>query len=634
MNNTIYSLRKRLLAIFVLIAFIFILLITRLVIVQLVQGISLQAKALDQWTRDLPIKATRGLICDTNGNVLATNYSTYDVYVRANQVTDASAVSLTLSSILGIDLETVYKKVTDKSKSESLIKMQVQPELVEKIKETNLAGIVMSENSSRYYTYGDFATQVIGFTTIDNIGQAGIEAYANKYLTGVDGYALQESDVHGVQIDNTIQSYIPSIPGLNVNLTLDANVQRFTENAINQLVQDHKPKTATAIVMQPNTGEILAMCTKPSYDLNNIPRDNVSLLMEMTKNLSVVDVYEPGSTFKVLTTAAALEEKVTNVDDTFYDPGYRIIDGEKIKCWKLTGHGHQTLVEGLNNSCNSVFVDLALRLGKDKMYEYFAKYGFGQIYDVDFLGESAGILMDIDTAKNCDVARMGFGQAIAVTPLQQINAICSVVNGGNLMQPHFIKSITDSNGNIVQQFSPQILRRVVSEDTSATIRSMMESVIKQYTGIYSFIPGYRIGGKTGTSQKYENGAIVQKFVSSFVGTYPADNPEYVVLIVVDEPSSGNYYGSVVATPYAKLIFQDIISYEQDEPNENLSSDLVLVKPTIKMPNLFGMSITDAFSLLASLDLQFQVMGEGDFVIGQTPAEGTMVYKRAMIILST
>ncbi len=606
----------------------------RLFYVQVISSRMLQRRATEQWTRDLPIKATRGLIYDSVGNVLATNFSTYDIYVRPNEIRDANDVAMKLSSALGIDFDTILNKCLDKSYSENLIRMQVPSALADNIKSMNIKGVVMSENSSRYYSYGNLATQVLGFTTIDNIGQSGIEAYANKYLTGVDGYALQESDVHGVKVDGTLDTYIPSIPGLNINLTLDANIQRFTESALNQLVADHKPKTASAIVLEPSTGKILAMSTKPSYDLNDIPRDDVTRLLEMSRNLPVVDVYEPGSTFKVLTVATALEEGVAKLTDTFYDPGYRIVDGEKIKCWKLTGHGHQNLVDGLNNSCNSVFVDLSLRLGKDKLYESFSRYGFGQQYGVDFLGESGGILMDKSSAKTVDVARMGFGQAIAVTPLQEINAIASVVNGGKLMKPYFIDSITDSSGRIVQKTTPTVIRRVVSEEVSATIRSMMEQVIKNYTGIYSFIPGYRIGGKTGTSQKYENGQIAQKYIASFVGTYPADNPRYIVLIVVDEPSSGNYYGSVVATPYAKLIFQDIIAYEGDEPGETLEFDEKRLEPTIVMPELFGMNIYEAEAKLASLNLQCEFMGEGDIVLEQTPASGTKLFPRAIVVLGT
>ncbi len=632
-NNSIIKLQKRLLAVFVLISLIFIAILTKLAYVQLIKGQWLQAKAADQWTRDLPLKAKRGTIFDTNGNVIAENYTTYDIYIRARQVNNPSQVAFTLSQILDVDYETTLKKAQNTAISESVVKLQVESNLAEKVIRANLSGVVLSENNKRYYPYHDLYTQVLGYTTIDNTGQAGLEAYADNYLKGVDGYALEESDVHGVKIDGTLSRYIPSISGMNVTTTLNTVIQMSAEKALEKLCEDHDPKTATAIVMNPKTGEILAMSTKPSFDLNDVPRDDVESLLAMSRNIGIVDVYEPGSTFKVLTTAIALEEGVTTENEVFYDPGYRIVDGEKIKCWKYTGHGSQTMTEGLCNSCNSVFVDLALRLGKETLYDYYEKFGFGSPLGVDFLGEGSGILMDIDSAKKVDYARMGFGQAIAVTPLQLINGICTVLNGGNLMKPYLIKNITDPDGKIIMENTPTVLNRVISEETSDRIKVMFEEVVKKYSGYYAFIEGYRVGGKTGTSQKYENGQIVQKYISSFVGSYPADDPEYVVLVVADEPSSGQYFGSVVATPYAKMIFQDIIAYSNDQPN-HLEEDLQTTQKVIEMPNLIGKSITEAFALLSQLDLQFEVMGDGTMVIGQTPVAGTMVSKRAIVVLET
>lgn len=632
-NNSIIKLQKRLLAVFVLISLIFIAILTKLAYVQLIKGQWLQAKAADQWTRDLPLKAKRGTIFDTNGNVIAENYTTYDIYIRARQVNNPSQVALTLSQILDVDYETTLKKAQNTAISESVVKLQVESNLAEKVIRANLSGVVLSENNKRYYPYHDLYTQVLGYTTIDNTGQAGLEAYADNYLKGVDGYALEESDVHGVKIDGTLSRYIPSISGMNVTTTLNTVIQMSVEKALEKLCEDHDPKTATAIVMNPKTGEILAMSTKPSFDLNDVPRDDVESLLAMSRNIGIVDVYEPGSTFKVLTTAIALEEGVTTENEVFYDPGYRIVDGEKIKCWKYTGHGSETMTEGLCNSCNSVFVDLALRLGKETLYDYYEKFGFGSPLGVDFLGEGSGILMDIDSAKKVDYARMGFGQAIAVTPLQLINGICTVLNGGNLMKPYLIKNITDPDGKIIMENTPTVLNRVISKETSDRIKVMFEEVVKKYSGYYAFIEGYRVGGKTGTSQKYENGQIVQKYISSFVGSYPADDPEYVVLVVADEPSSGQYFGSVVATPYAKMIFQDIIAYSNDQPN-HLEEDLQTTQKVIEMPNLIGKSITEAFALLSQLDLQFEVMGDGTMVIGQTPVAGTMVSKRAIVVLET
>lgn len=634
MNNLI-SLQKRLISVFVLITFIFLLLLGRLFFVQVKDSKWLQAKAAEQWFRDLPLNATRGTIEDANGVTLATSYSTYDIYVKPTRIKSPATVALSLSNILGIDYETIFNKACNVKYSEVLIKQQVDADLSKKVISANLEGVVLSENSTRFYPYGDLLTQVLGYTTIDNVGQSGLELYYNNYLKGVNGYALEESDVHGVKIDNTLSSYIPSVPGCNLNLTIDVNIQKLCEDALINLCHDHEPKSATAIVMNPKTGEILAMSSKPSFDLNNVPRDDIQKLMEMSKNLSVVDVYEPGSTFKVLTMAMALEEGVSTESEHFYDPGYRIVDGEKIKCWKLTGHGSQTLTEGLCNSCNSVFVDLALRLGKERLYDYYKTFGFGNLLNIDFTGESKGILMDIDTAKKVDYARMGFGQAIAVTPIQLITAICSVVNGGNLYRPYFVKSISDTNGNVVAKNQPTLINKTVSSETSERIKTMLEAVISQSYGIETFIPGYRIAGKTGTSQKYEAGAINNKYVSSFVGAFPANDPEYVVLVIADEPSSGHYYGSIVATPYAKTIFEGIIKYKNIEPNgETIEEDTAKLEKNILLPNLVGLSITEACSTLTKLGLLYEIENDGDKVVAQFTPPNTYVYKGAVILLTT
>lgn len=633
-NNSIFSLTKRLLAVFLLVSFVFFAIIIRLAYVQFVKGKWLQAKAQDQWQRELPLNASRGQIIDSNGVILATNYSTYDVYVRPSMVEDSKAVSLTLSSILGLDFDAVYKKVSDRLVSESLIKLQVTKEKANEMKESGLKGILFSENNSRYYPYNSSLTQVLGFTTIDNVGQAGLEAYYNKYLTGVKGYVLEESDVKGVKIDNSLSTYVPSIPGLDLQLTIDINIQKFTEEALALLVEEQKPKKASAIVMNPNNGEIVAMATMPNFDLNNIPRDDVLYLMETVKNINIVDVYEPGSTFKCITMSQAIEKGMAHLNDTFYDPGYRIVDGEKIKCWKLTGHGHQSLSQGLCNSCNSVFVDLALRLGKDGIYEMFENFGLGSTLGVDFLGESAGIIMNYNSAKIVDVARMGFGQAVATTPLQLISAICSIVNGGKLYKPYFVKSIKDYDGNIVSENNPTVIKETISSNTSNIMKTMMEDVIKQYSGYYAFIPGYHVGGKTGTSQKYENGKLSGEYIASFVGTFPADNPDYVVLIVVDEPGGVSYYGSIAATPYAKKIIENIIEYKNYQPSPDLIKDIIETNEYISMPDCVGLNIYDAVSKCESVGLQVEIQGGCEIVKSQFPAPDSQVIKNGIILIDT
>ncbi len=633
-NNSIFSLTKRLLAVFLLVSFVFLIVIIRLAYVQFVKGKWLQAKAQEQWLRELPLNSKRGEIRDTNGVVLATNYSTYDIYVRPSMVEDEKEVTRTLCSVLNLNFDNIYKKVTDRLVSESLIKLQVTKEKANEIKSKNLKGILFSENNSRYYPYNSALTQVLGFTTIDNVGQAGLEAYYDKYLTGVKGYVLEESDVKGVKIENTLATYVPSIPGLNLELTIDMNIQKFTEDALSLLMEEQIPKKASAIVMNPHNGEIVAMATMPNFDLNNVPRNDVSKLMETVKNINIVDVYEPGSTFKCITMANSIDEGVAQLSNTFYDPGYRIVDGEKIKCWKLTGHGHQTLSQGLCNSCNSVFIDLALRLGKDRMYEMFEKFGLGATLGIDFLGESAGIIMNYNNSKIVDVARMGFGQAVATTPIQLISAICSIVNGGKLYKPYFVKNIVDSNGNVVSQTSPQVIKETISKNTSEIMKTMMEDVIKQYSGYYAFIPGYHVGGKTGTSQKYAGSKLSGEYIASFVGTFPADNPDYVVLIVVDEPGGASYYGSIAATPYAKKIIENIIKYKNYKPSEDLIEDTIKQNEFVLMPDCVGLNIYDAVAKCESVGLQVEIQGDGKIIKSQFPAPSSEVIKNGIVMIDT
>ena len=632
-SYSLHSLQKRLLVFILLIIFLFLFLFGRLFFIQLIKGKSLQAKAVDQWTRDLPIKAERGAFLDCNGVSLAVSYTTYDIYVRAREVTDAVKVATILSEKLNLEFEKVFKKVSNKNTSESLIKLQVEKDLAMEIVECNLEGIYLSESIDRYYPYGDLLTQVIGFTSVDGSGQSGLEKYYNEYLKGVNGCSLVQSDLQGKKLDDKIESYIPAIKGLDINLTIDVNIQLSVEKILNRVMQEQKPKSATCVVMDPNTGNILAMSTKPSFDLNEPPRLDIGSLFASVKNQALVDVYEPGSTFKILTMASALESGVATLNDNFFDPGYRMIDGQRIKCWKHGGHKNQTLTEGFCNSCNSVFMDLALRMGTEKFYSYLQNFGIGQKTNIEFEGESSGIVMKKENVKTVDLARIGFGQAIAVTPLQLITAVSSVVNGGKLFTPKLISSITSASGDKVYSSSKEVVRNTISSETSKIINSMMEAAVNK-TGMNTFVPGYSIGGKTGTAQKYENGAIAQgKYISSFIGTFPANKPEYVVLLLVDEPSQGAYFGSVVAAPYAKEVFKSIIDYKGYEP-VNYIEDLTKLQKNITMPNVVSLNVEEAIKILEELELYVEVDGEGDIVTSQLPPAGTKLYKNQTVIIST
>ena len=618
----LHSQQKRILALILLVSFIFCVLLIRLGVVQLIDGAWLQSKAQDQWTRDLPLKAERGKIYDSTGSSLAVSYTTYNIYTRAREIENPKETATYLSNLLGLTYQSVYNKVTNKNQSEFLIKMQVEEELARDIIDKNIKGVYLSQNTKRYYPYGDLLTQILGFTTIDNIGQAGIELYYNDLLKGTDGKSLVQADITGQELENTLSYYIPSIPGCDITLTIDAKIQLIVEQALNKVMEEQQAKSTTAIIMKANTGEIVAMSTKPSFDLNDVPRNDPSVLLENVKNKAVVDVYEPGSTFKILTMAATLEENTANDNSRFYCGGSTTVDGERIKCWRSIGHGSQTLSEGLANSCNCVFVDLALRLGTDTFYNYFSAFGLGQKTGIEISGESAGIIMNKDSAKRVDLARMGFGQAIAVTPLQLITAVCSAVNGGTLYEPYLIKQIVSPDGKIIEENYATPVRQVVSASTSKTLNAMLEGVVSK-TGKYTFVPGYEIGGKTGTSQKYENGSIARgKYVSSFIGTYPASNPEYVLLLLVDEPGTGAYYGSVVASPYAKEIFSGMFEYLNIEPDDPTLASAEVA--TVTMPDLINKTLTEAVTTLVSLGLNYEIDGEGLTITNQLPPAGTKV----------
>ena len=615
---TLHSLQKRILSIILIVSFLFCSLIIRLFVVQIINGSSLQQKATSQWTRDIPIVAPRGKILDRNGSALAVSYTTYNVYSRGREIVDASSVANFLSKKLNIEFSTVYEKLKQKNTSEILLKQQISSTLAQEIYDRQFPGIYLTENSSRYYPYGDLLSQVLGFTNVDNAGQSGLELYFNPTLSGQNGYSFTESDLRGKEIGGTLRNYVEATPGSDLTLTIDANIQLILEQVLNQIMAEQKAKNATGLIVNPKTNEILAISTKPSFDLNDIPRDDLSTLFNNSKIKAITDVYEPGSTFKILTLAAALEENVVSLDDHFYCSGSSVVDGVKIKCWKTTGHGSQTLQEGFANSCNCVFMNLAQRLGIQKFYAYARLFGLGSQTGISLNGEAKGILMNEKNVKTVDLARMGFGHAIAVTPLQLLTAISSVINGGSLITPTIVVNSTKSS------------TKTISKKTSETLNFLMEKATNK-KGDCTFVEGYNVGGKTGTAQKYdENGKIAQgKYISSFVGTYPANDPDYAIIITVDEPGAGAYYGSIVAAPYGKLVFSKIFELF-DIPKDD---DSVKVEQ-VEMPDLINLPLSKAIEILLSLDLCYEIDGDGGIIKNQLPPEGTILDKGSTVVLIT
>ena len=624
----IYSLQKRFLATILIILTLFFALSIRVFYLQIISNRHLQILASEEWLRDLPLASRRGEILDCNGVSLATTITTYDVYVRARNVTEPARLASAISESLNIDYETAYTKVTNKSFSEILIKMQVEESLAKAL--TEYSGVYLSQNVARVYPYSSLLTQVLGYCTIDNIGQAGIEAYYDKYLKGVDGKSLTQTNAQGKEIENSLSYYIPSVPGANLTTTIDVQMQTILESELMTAYLENKALGVSGIIIDAKTGAIKAMSCLPSFDLNNVPRDDISALQLMTKNSTVVDVYEPGSTFKLVTLAAALNEGLVSEDEHFFCSGRTTVDGETIKCWKSTGHGSLTLSEAFEKSCNCVFVNLALRLGIEKYYDYLNLFGLGEKTGVDIASESSGIVMSEDQVKIVDLARIGFGHAIAVTELQLVNVYAKICSGKDLT-PYLVEEIVAEDTTLYKHSSAST-KIDLKESTISTVNKLLANNINS-EGNMTFVAGYDIGGKTGTAQKYdENGQIASgKYISSFIGTYPASNPEYILIVCVNEPSAGAYYGGVVAKPVGQRIFTRIFETKAISPNDESQ---LTSQPTIEMPNLIGMTLADASAKLKQLGLDAVIENEGEYVLSQLPIAGTMLYLGEMTYLIT
>ena len=548
------------------IAFLFCLFLGRFFYVQLVRRRELLARAVDQWTRELPVVPERGSIFDANGELLAGNATAYTLYARANAVRDAEKTAKALSSLLPLSYESLLAKLSDRSSSEIVLLRRAEKATVAAVEGTDLQGIYYARDNRRVYPYGALSSQVLGFSSSDGAGLTGIEKQYDSYLAGKKGEILYETDLVGVEIEGTGASYLPAEDGLDVTLTLDARIQSLAEEVMARALEEHGAKAARCIVLDPSDFSVLAMVNLPSYDLNDIPRGDMSELNALSRNALISDAYEPGSTFKIVTAAADIEEYLRgnksaySPQTVFSSSRTRNVEGSAIRCWsdhKNGKHANLTLAGALNNSCNPCFVDIVLALGKETFYDYLEKFRFGSATGIDFSGEAIGMLLPESTLKNSDLARIGFGQSIAVTPLQLACAAAAAVNGGYYYAPRLVKSISSEDGAVYLESGKRLLCRTVSEETSEILSSMLEGVVREGSGKQAYVEGLRVAGKTGTAQKYENGHIAAgKYVSSFVGYFPADDPRYLALVIVDEPQ-GSYYGSTVAAPCAGEIFRGI-----------------------------------------------------------------------------
>lgn len=621
-----YNFSKRLLVSLFLITFFFVSVLGKLIYVQLIDGKSLQAKALDQWTRDIPLKAERGNIFDKNGMLLASTSTSYTLYVRPVNVKDKEFLAKTVSNATGLDEGSLLEKISKKGQSEVTIAKKITKESMTQIIESGVEGIYFSKDISRYYPYGNFASALLGFCNIDTLGQTGIELYYDEYLRGVDGDELTETDIIGRELSDNIY-YLPAIDGFDITLSLDKSIQYFAESAVSSARIKYNSKSASCLIMNVETGGISAVAQSPSFDLNNIDRGNLNQLFEMSKLSCISNVFETGSVFKIITIAAAIEEGVVSENERFYCSGARVIDGQRIKCWKTKGHGSQTFAEGVQNSCNCVFMDLALRVGLEKMYEYYEKFHLTEKTGIDFKGESHGLLIPMDTAKPVDLARMGFGQAIAVTPIELVSAVSAIVSGGVYKVPYFLEKVTDKNGSLVYKRNSYSNERIISQNTSEIVRRLLLGVVQEGSGRLAGVDGYKIGGKTGTAQKYKDGSIDRgKYISSFIGYSTYESPKYLVYFYVDEPEGYLYYGSQVAAPYVGEIFTNIFNLEKTKPSEDSEE-----YENFEMPDFFGYSYEQAKKKCKDLEIYLEVDGEGT-VVSQFPLAGTQCTKKTVLFL--
>lgn len=631
--NLLYNPAKRLSTIILLMVFLFCGVFAKMVHVILIEGGDLQVKAMSQWLRDVPSDAIRGSILDKNGKVLASTSTRYNVYVRPTDTSNKQAVARLLCEVFGYEYESTLAKIS-KRVSEVRVASSATKEQLNKIYASQLDGIYYAEDNFRYYPYGDFMTQLLGFCSSDGYGQTGIEAYYDKYLTGINGQILTESDLIGRSLHGSSTYYLPGVDGLDLTTTLDVGLQSIVEGAIQSAVAKFNPKGVMCAVMDYTNGSILALCEYPSFDLNDVPRDNLTTLFENSKSKFISTVYEPGSTFKILTTASAIDSQAVRVSDRFYCAGSKIVDGKKIRCWKSKGHGSINFAEGVEGSCNCVFMDCALRMGTSTFYDYLAKFGLSKKTGIDMSGETSGIFIDRNLVKNVDLARIGFGQAVAVTPIGLLSATSSVVNGGVSVTPHVLDKVCTSEGKIVASKGLSGGERVISESTSATVRDLLERVVTQGSGKGAYVAGYKILGKTGTAQKYENGQIARgKYISSFLGFSVCEGANLGVLFIVDEPQGYMYYGSLVACPIVGDIFESAFAYLGVEPKYT-GKEAEIIGESFELASFEGMSVNSAKNALAKLGLYCEIDGDGNTITSQYPLAGATVDKRNVVLLLT
>jgi stage V sporulation protein D (sporulation-specific penicillin-binding protein) len=615
-------------------------LLVNLYYVSIVKGPEYAKMAQRQWQSSLSLKAERGRILDRNGNVLAESYTTYQVCVNPQAITedaDRERIANILSTLLNVNYESIIAKMTKinpkdgKPYQQVKIKDQVESNVIAQLVtfQENRA-ISYYSDVKRNYPEGNLFGQLLGFTNVDGDGQTGVELSYNTVLSGVDGKQIAETDRDGNEIPGGESSYIAPIGGAAIQLTVDTGIEGFLQNALEEAARTNLAKYAYGVVMSPKTGEIYAISSYPTIDPNNPPRTDAETLLDLSRQRMVTETYEPGSVFKVVTLAAALDSGTVNDGTTFKCKGYLNVLGQKIKCWRSKGHGSETLAQAVQNSCNPAFMSMAIKMGTDKFYEYIYAFGMNDKTGVGIGGETTGKVTHKKYIRDTDLARIGFGQSISCTGMQMAMAVCAAINGGELLKPYYVQDVTAASGEVLEHHEKEVVRQVITPETSALIRKYLTGVVDSGSGRNAAIPGYSVGGKTGTSQKYdENGKVSSTLlVASFVGFVPADDPEYLCMIIVDEPQVPVVYGSTVAAPYVQQVLKNVLTYFSVPTDRKESA--------VSVPDVRGMTVEQATAALksAGLDAVYMESEKAAAVQRQSPSPGNFVVRGSPVILYT
>ena len=630
--------RKRVLTLLVLLIFLFGVLVCRIAYLTTARSAELTSRGVRQWTREGTVYARRGNILDTNGQTLVMSATAYIVSVEPGNVQDVQAFARAISPILGLSEEKVAEKASQRGKSSVTLKRQVSRETADQLRQLKqskdaetaaaASALLFDEDVRRVYLRGAFLTQTLGLVNVDGVGQSGLEQQYETLLRGEAGRSMRSVDGKARPIYDSGNLYIEPQDGSTIRLTIDATIQEIVEKAMRECYEVNKAQAVHALVMDVYTGAVLAMCSKPDYDPNDPPREQLDALQSLMRIRLISDSYEPGSTFKILTAAAALDSGVTTPEDGFYCSGKIKVDGDTIKCWG-SPHKAETMAQALQNSCNPVFVELALRMGAQRFYQYLHAFGLGSKTNIDLQGEESGILIPVNSVKNVDLARIGFGQSVAVTPIQLLTAACSVLNGGRLMRPYLLKEAVSPDGTVLYRTSPKVVSTPISEETSLIMRKLLEDVVAVGGAKNARIPGYRIGGKTGTAQVYKDGRIVRNVhIGSFLGFAPADDPRIALLVIVDEADTPVDYGGTTAAPFARQILEDVLPYLGYQPDEGEDSE------PLQVPDVTGQPLWEARRTLSSMGLKVLDDGGSGSVTAQMPSAGATLRNGGQMMLYT